>query len=408
MGKIKINMSCTSCNQELSYTSNEARCPDCNEPFELPIFSEGKINSRAFSSNFMERYLDFYPYLKGDNIFSLGEGMTGLVECCQLEKDLGFEPGTLFIKNETQNLTWSFKDRGTAIAMNFAKQMAYDKIGVCSSGNMAASVAAYSAAFGMDSYIFVPSYILDEKILPIAVYGSKLIKVEGDFGSLAPRCAAMAKELNMYFPNSDVPMRVEGSKSIAFEICEQTSFNPPDWVLVPNSAGGNIRGIEKGFQEFKAAGYIDRVPKIVPVQAEECCPVVKAYEKGEKKITHFGEPKTIAHAVANPYPPSGNRVLELVKMNRLYRPIAIPETDILTYQRKLALNGIFAQPASALGVAAAKKLLDNGTIRKGESVVAIVTGSGLKATSVLTESKGYDVRETKLEEIENFMRNLID
>lgn len=407
MKKIGISMFCTACNQELPYTSNEARCPKCNEPMELPIFSEGKINDGHFSSNFMERYLDFYPYLKDCDIFSLGEGMTGFVECNRLEKELGFDADTLFIKNETQNPTWSFKDRGTAVAMNYAKRMGYQSIGVSSSGNMAASVAAYSSAFGMNAHIFVPSNILDEKILPIAVYGGKVIKVEGDFGSLYPRCAAMGEELNMYFPNSDVPMRVEGSKSIAFEICEQTSFNPPEWIIVPNSAGGNIRGIEKGFQEFKAAGYIEHIPKIVPVQAEGCCPVVKAYEKGQREITHFGEPKTIAHAVANPYPPSGNRILSLVKMKRLYRPVGISETEILTYQRKLALNGIFAQPASALGLAAAKRLLDNGTIKKGERVVTIVTGSGLKAASVLTKTKGYDVSNTTLEEIENFMRDLI-
>ena len=402
--KQSYDMICTKCGAKVPFTVNVARCPHCNEPLEMPIFSEGRVHSEKMTSNFMERYIDFYPYLKGEPILTLGEGMTGLVPCDRLADDLGFEPGTLMVKNETQNPTWSFKDRGTVVGINYAKRMGYTRIGACSSGNMAASVAAYASAFGMKPYIFVPSDIMDEKILPIAVYGCKVVKVSGDFGSLYPRCAALSEELNLYFPNSDVPMRVEGCKGIAFEICEQTGFNSPDWVFIPNSSGGDVRGIEKGFQEFKAAGLIDRIPKIVPVQAAGCAPVYKAYCEGKETISHFGEVHTVAHGVSNPFPPSGNRILSLVREGRLQAPMAIDDPEILKIQRKMALNGIFGQPARALGVAAAKKLLDEGVIKKGERVVAIVTGSGLKAASVLNQTTGYDIENVELDNIETFMR----
>ena len=192
-----------------------------------------------------------------------GRGNTGLVSCEILADELGFEKGTLFIKNETQNPTWSFKDRGTFVGANLAKEKGYKLLGVVSSGNNAASCAAYAAALGMKSIVFVAGHILDEKILPIAVYGATVIKVKGDYGKLYYDSIELAKKYNIYFANSDVHTRIEGAKSIAFEICEQFEFNPPEWVIVPTGSGGTLRGIEKGFYEFKSAGLITNIPKIV-------------------------------------------------------------------------------------------------------------------------------------------------
>lgn len=397
---------CTNCGKEMPFTPENSRCPVCGEPLEVKNITQGSVSSVPYGASFMERYHNFYPYMDPVHMVTLGEGNTGVVDCSHLAQDLGFDSGTLFIKNETQNPTWSFKDRGTVVAANFARNHGYTSLGVCSSGNNAASCAAYAAALGMKAYIFVPDHILEEKILPVAVYGATVIKVDGDYGKLYDVSASLSKEYKIFFANSDVPLRVEGAKSVAFEICEQFDFDPPEWVIVPNSSGGNLRGIEKGFYEFKQAGLIRHEPKIVAAQAEGSCPLYRAWEKGDDHITHFGPIFTVAHGVANPYPPSGNQVLRLIKEGRINRPEMVLEKDILPAQRVMAKSGIFGQPASALSMAAAKQLLDKGIIKKGERVVAIVTGSGLKAASLLSETAGYSIYSEKLEHLSSLLKTI--
>lgn len=402
------NLKCSNCGTEVPFEPQNSRCPSCGEPLEFKQIMNGSISRTTLGSSFMKRYSEFYPFLDVDKTVSLGEGNTALVKCGAMVEKYGFEQGTLFIKNETQNPTWSFKDRGTVIGANFAKAKGYNALGVISSANNAASCAAYAAALGMKAFVFVPAHILEEKVLPIEVYGATVIKVDGDYSELYYLSKELEAKYGIYFANSDVPTRVEGTKSIAFEISEQMDFNPPEWILLPTGSGGNLRGIEKGFNEFKAAGLIDHVPKIVAVQPEGCCPIYKAYTNNSERISHIGKTyKTIAMGTANPNPPSGNQLLRMIKEGRIDRIAMVPEKDILTWHREMASCGIFAQPESCMPFGAAKQMLDEGIIKKGERVVLIATGGGLKVTSVLSETTKHTVYQEKLDKLDDLLSTLI-
>lgn len=337
-----------------------------------------------------ERFSEFFP-LELDPELSLGEGDTPLTRAKKLSKELGIE---LYLKNETINPTWSFKDRGTYLGIHRAIQLDFRRIGTVSTGNMAASVAAYGAHSELEVYILVSSTIPEEKIKALAPYGAKIVKVHGDYGELYYRALEIGQKKGIYFINSDDPFRVEGYKSISFEISEEIT---PDYVIVPTSSGGLFRGIVKGFLEAKNSGLIEKLPRFFVVQAEGCSPICKAFNAGKEKIERFENPHTIAHAIENPYPPSGNAVLRLLKkLNGICTTVT--DEEILEAQKILGREGIFVQLASATGIAAVKKLRRKGIIKEGAIVVSILTGSGLKTLRYIKQPKVEECSLQRLEE----------
>src|SRR6056297_3092122 len=391
---------CTGCSHIESINKNISRCPKCGEPMEVELIKEGKINySTNKGQTILERYADFFPYLDISREDSLGEGFTPLTKLQNLSRDLGLEG--LYIKNESQNPTWSFKDSGTLLGILHAKKLGYKKIGTVSTGNMAPSVAAYSAKFNLETYIFVKDSIAEEKLNPILIYNPNLFKVKGDYGSLYFKTLELGEKKDIYFINSDVPLRVEGSKTISFEICEQLDSNIPDYVIVPTSAGGNIRGIEKGFAEFWACGLIDRIPKMICAQASGCSPIVNAYEAGRMEIERLYDTETIAHAIENPFPPSGNQTLRMLEHNGGIA-VAVADGEILEAQKMMAETGLFGQPASAVPFAALRKLRRAGCISGESSAVCILTGSGLKYTAALAKHN-LKSEECPLENLSDFI-----
>ena len=379
-----LSLICTQCEKQYPISRSHPRCDTCGEPLAVEMVRGRITEGNILTQTVFERYGDFFPFERTDRSVSLREGFTPLIESPTIARALGIR--CLLFKNETQNPTWSFKDRGTVVALRHAVALGYDKIGTVSSGNMAVSVAAYGARAGLKTFTLVSGNIPSEKLNPIAMYNPVLIAVDGDYGDLYFRSLELGRQHAIFFLNSDVPFRVEGSKTIAFELCEQLNFTCPDYVIVPTSSGGNIRGILKGFEEFRLCGLIDAVPKMVCAQAEGCAPIHEAYTNNSDCISRVLHPNTIAHAIENPYPPSGNDVLRKIREHG-GTVTAVNDEEIVNAQRELAGEGIFGQPASAVSLAALKKLLLDDVIKEDDSVVCIVTGSGLKYTAAFEKHR---------------------
>lgn len=365
-----IRLVCTACGEKRTAAEAVFRCPACGEPLEAEERS-GSIDRRRLDA--FGRYAGFYPESLAKRFKSLGEGGTPLVALPEEGKALEIN---LYVKNESQNPTWSFKDRGTLTAVAHAKALGFDRIGTVSTGNMAVSTAAYGAAEGLPTVVLVKRGLPREKVGPILAYKPRLIQVDGPYGELYDRSLVLGREKGIYFMNSDVPFRVEGYKTTAYELFEQLGGRVPDWVVVPVSSGGHLRGIEKGFRELKRSGFIDRIPAMVCAQAAGCAPIHEAFLE-KRSIRPFKNPETVAKAIANPFPPSGNAVLSLLERTKGTAE-AVTDREILQAHEALAGWGLLVQPASAVALAACRKLRKAGRLAPGASVVCLLTGSGLK------------------------------
>ncbi|RKY83767.1 threonine synthase [candidate division KSB1 bacterium] len=363
-----FSLICSNCEKEHDINILPPRCSSCNEPLEVRIkkidVDRNIFKGREFS---MWRYSEFIFTRK---MISLFEGGTPLLKANRLSEYSGLK--NIYLKNETVNPTGSFKDRGTAVGLNFALQKNNKLIGTLSTGNMAKSVAAYAAKAGVKAIVFVKDTISSEKINLISMFGQEIHRVKEDYGKLYFKIMDDYKDV--FFINSDYPARIEGQKTIAYEICEQLNWDVPEYIVIPVSSGGNFSAIYKGFKEFFEAGFISTIPELIGVQAEGCSPIYKAYIQGKPQIEEFSKPHTIAHAIENPYPPSGNRVLKIVKEN-YGKIVAVNDEEIIFSQKLLSLKeGIFAQPASAAALGALLKLKDKRFFEKNDKIVLIITG----------------------------------
>ena len=379
-------MECVGCGRDYPMSIVNSRCRGCDEPLEVrfnPDVPPDGFQSQRYGL-FAGRYAPFYPYLKPNPLYSLGEGRTNLLRSVHTAEKLGLE--ALLLKNETRNPTWTFKDRGTACSVQNARALGYRRFGTLSSGNMGASVAAYGSRAGMDTFIMLKDNVPREKIDALTIYGARAFQVYGDYGELYTRLLEIGNRHEIYFSLSDDPMRVEGYKSIAFELFEQMNGQLPDFLAVPLGSGGLCRGILKGFEELKQSGIISAMPRIVGTQAAGNSPTVDAFEKSADRIERFHNSLTLDHVLENPYPPSGNQVLRKL---RAYKGILLKVNDeeILKAMQLLARDGLFAQPASATALAGLARAVEHKLISAGSRAVVVVTGSGLKYPPVL---KNFD------------------
>jgi threonine synthase len=330
------------------------------------VYTEKKLS--------IEKYRDFLPLDSIDPNFSLGEGQTPLIRLSKVESKLKLPP--LMAKVEAANPTLSFKDRGTVVGVQKVRQMGLEKIGTVSTGNMAASTAAYAAKAGMKTIVLIKKGTSALSVLSAAVFNPLMIEVDGDYGQLFYLSYELGRKHGIYFANSIDPLRIEGYKLTSLEICQQLQ-ECPDYLFVPVSSGGHLIGLLKGFIELKNTGYISQVPRIIGVQAEGCSPIARAFAAGDKKVKRFHKVKTIAHSISNPSPPGGDLVLKLI---REYGGgmIAVSDKEMLQSQEILCQSeGVFVQPESASTLAAYLRLTER---IKGKAVL-ILTGHGLKASS---------------------------
>ena len=376
---------CVDCGRDYPMSTVNARCRQCDEPLEVR-FDAGRLPGNwlaaqhsAFS---IERYHHFYPYLDPNPLLSLVEGRTSLLRSAFTAGELGLKE--LFFKNETQNPTWTFKDRGTACSVQNAVALGYRRFGTLSSGNMGASVAAYGSRANLATFIMLKDNVPREKIDALTIYGARAYKVSGDYGELYARLLEIGTQHHIYFSLSDDPLRVEGYKSLAFELTEQIEDRLPDFMVVPLGSGGLCRGILKGFEELKDSGITSQIPAFIGVQSAGNSPTVDAYEKGLDRIERFQNSLTIDHVLENPLPPSGNQVLRKLRANHGLL-LKVNNEAVLKAMRLLAQEGIFAQPASATALAGLIQAVNKKMIPTGSRVVVVVTGSGLKYPPVLKQ-----------------------
>lgn len=397
---------CLACGPLAARDPHSPFCPSCGEP--VFVVAAGRpggrriLEDRALS---LDKFIDFLPLDHVDPSLSLGEGMTPLVRLGRVARTLGFPD--IFVKNEAQNPTSSFKDRGTAVAVQKAVSLGTKRIGTVSTGNMAASTAAYGARAGLETFVLLKEGTSASSLQVAGIFGPRLVAVEGDYGALFDASLAIGKNLGIKFMNSIDPYRMEGYKVTAFEIYLQLGRRAPRTVIVPVSSGGHLLGLMRGFADLEREGLISAYPRFVGVQAEACAPLARAFDKGLLEYERPAEGRTIAHAIANPTPPGGNAVLRMIhERNGLLA--AVSDGEMLEAQRELASSeGIFCQPESATTLATLKKLVAAGRVKPGDgSVVLIVTGSGLKTLHLLASTPA-EVHRLTLDGLEAGLARLL-
>lgn len=334
-----------------------------------------KINRDYFRKEppFVSKYLSFLPIKDYSSFVSLQEGSTPLIRSKKIGPRLGIN---LYFKYEAQNPTGSFKDRGSAVELTIAKELGAKAIVVASTGNMAASCSCYAAAAGIPCFVFVPEGTPQSKLAQVISYGGKIVQIKGTYNDAANLAKHVAEKLSFYLAG-DYAFRVEGQKTAAFEIVDQLLYQVPDMVFVPIGCGTNITAYGKGFAEYKSLGIVDRVPKMVGVQAEGADSVVQSFERQKKSIHPLQKTNTIASAIAVTYPLDGVKALDTL-YNTHGEAIRVSDKEILEAQYDLSREeGIFVESSSATSLAALMKYAKKKSLQH-QKIVCVLTGNGLK------------------------------
>ena len=324
----------------------------------------------------ISKYLPFMPIEKYSEFVSLKEGATPLLKSQHIGHRLGID---LYFKLESQNPTGSFKDRGSALELSVAKEMNVAGICVASTGNMAASCACYAASAGIPCYVFIPEGTPASKLAQTISYGGKILQVKGTYNDAAKLAEKVAGELGFYLAG-DYAFRIEGAKTAAFEVIDQLFFQTPDKVICPMGCGTNIASYAKGFAEYQFLGLIDRLPQLIGAQADGAASIVKSFEKHSMNIDPLLSLHTIASAIAVTYPLDGVKALDGIYKSEGCA-VSVSDNEILESQHEMArCEGIFVEPSSATALAVLKKLAKTQDIR-GQKIVCVLTGDGLKDTA---------------------------
>ncbi len=397
---------CIRCKKQYEATANITTC-SCGEMLEVVYnydYISSHVNKKYFETckdNTMWRYKHFLPVVQEENIeMRLKVGYTPLYFFDMLAKELGINE--MYIKDDGRNPTASLKDRASIIGVYKAKESKKNVICCSSTGNAAASLAGNAAAEGLTSVIFIPKRASLSKVAQLLVFGAKVFSIDGCYEDAFEISEKIIERYGFYNRNAAVnPYLIEGKKTVSLEIAEQLGWNVTDYVAVSVGDGCTIAGVWKGFKELYEIGFIDKIPKLISVQALGCSPVNDIYNK-LNKVT-YNESATIADSI------SVGKPKNLIKAVR-----ALQESDALTveisndevYDAIYVLGskcGIFAEPSSAITLAGIKKLVNEGKISSDKSVTMIVTGNGLKDIQVVIDSNVRDtIKVCKYEDISFF------
>jgi len=358
-------------------------CTQCGKPLLVRYDLEGASKSLT-KENLVSRqpdlwrYREVLPVERSENVVTLGEGFTPLVHALRLGASLGMSE--LYIKDEGQNPTQSFKARGMTAAVSMAKELGVEKLAVPSAGNAAGALAAYAARAGMEAHIFMPKDTPRANVIECEQTGAHVTLMDG----LITDCGAEVgrrKEREGWFEVSTLkePYRIEGKKTMGYELAEQFDWQLPDVIIYPTGGGTGLIGMWKAFDEMEQMGWIgSQRPRMVTVQASGCAPIVTAFEQGERFAAEFPNAHTTASGLRVPKAIGDFLILDALRASG-GTAVAVTDKELIDATQEVgAAEGIFCAPEGAACLPALKKLMSDGTVKPNERVVLFNTGSGVK------------------------------
>lgn len=378
-----VHQECINCKATYSIDEIVYFCRKCGDILEVK-FEADELAENLKTSDWKTkplgvwRYRPFMPIHETTKLVTLSEGGTGLHLSERLGNELGIK--NLYVKNEGENPTGSFKDRGMTVGVTKAVELGARHVICASTGNTSASLAAYAARAGIRCTVLIPSgKIAYGKLSQAMIHGAKVLQVRGNFDEALEFVLKLAeKHKDIYLLNSINPFRIEGQKSLGYEICEQLNYEAPDRIIIPVGNAGNISAVWKGLREFYELGLIKKLPKMTGIQAAGSAPIAQAIKTGSDKIIPVQNPETVATAIRIGAPVSWKKAVNAIRESHGTAE-TVTDEEILDAQKTLArVEGIFVEPASASSIAGLRKLIKKGVILEDEKVVCITTGHGLK------------------------------
>jgi threonine synthase len=352
--------------------------------YDLDAARTWKKESLAAREPNMWRYRELMPLLDGDSPITLGEGWTPLVHARRLGAELGI--GRLFVKDESLNPTNSFKARGLSAAVTRAQHLGARTLSVPSAGNAANALAAYAAAAGIPAKVFMPKDVKVPFIRECELYGAEVTLVDGLITDAGRIAAERGRALGWYDVSTlKEPYRIEGKKTMAYELGEQLDWQFPDWIIYPTGGGTGMVGMWKAFEELEHLGWkaAGRRPKMVSVQAEHCAPIVKAFEEGKERSEPWPNARTVADGLRVPKAVGDFLVLRAVRESG-GTALSVSDSEMVASMRELgSREGISAAPEGGAALHALKVLLNDGRVKSTDTVVVFNTGGALKYLDVL-------------------------
>ena len=376
-------LECGACGQRHEAQRLHNLCTQCGKPllvrydFERAGRSLTKESLRQRNPD-LWRYREVLPVERDENIVSLGEGFTPLLRATRLGAQLGLNE--LYIKDEGQNPTQSFKARGMTAAVSMAKELGVQKLAVPSAGNAAGALAAYAARAGMEAHIFMPKDTPRANVIECEQTGAHVTLMDG----LITDCGAEVgrrKEAEGWFDVSTLkePYRIEGKKTMGYELAEQFDWHLPDVIFYPTGGGTGLIGMWKAFDEMKQMGWIgSKRPRMVTVQAAGCAPIVRAFEEGKRFAEEFQNAHTTASGLRVPKAIGDFLIIDALRASG-GTAIAVTDDELIAATKEIgSAEGIFCAPEGAACLPALRKLMNDGSVKADEPVVLFNTGSGVK------------------------------
>jgi threonine synthase len=379
------HLECALCGKQLDADRLWNLCPACEKPLlaRYDLDEAGRALTReriAGRDADLWRYRELLPVENNRHVFSLGEGFTPLIHATRLGQEVGF--GQLFIKEEGLNPTASFKARGLCVAISRAHELGVEAVSIPSAGNAAGAMSAYAALAGLEAYVFMPRDVPTVFVAECRALGAEVTLVDG----LITDCGRVAAQGIQQSDRFDVstlkePYRLEGKKTMGYELAEQMDWSLPDVIVYPTGGGTGLIGMWKAFEEMQALGWIGpELPRMVSVQSEGCAPMVRAFHRGDAFAEPWQDAETIADGLRVPGAVGDFLILRALRESG-GTAVAVPDEEMMEAARQMGrTQGIFACPEGAATLAAFQRLRSEGWIADGETVVLFNTGSGLKYT----------------------------